>query len=235
MGEKITVVDSAFGKGLDENQQIVDPAGKFLPGETICLSLALKGKDYQGIIRAEYYVDTNFITAVELSLAEIANNAEAESNVDTYVGFRLNQAQPFPPRGDYRVDIFYEGGYIASYYYTILPLPQAIETRLHFLTLARDRTEDYRPISPARVFSSSERVFLVGSADTGIGSMLEVNWIINGVLQRDVITTLSIEENVEDNTFSFSYLPPEGWPAGRHSVSLFIDGMRAQRLDFEVK
>lgn len=230
-GAELTIRDAVFTSGLTNDQKPIDVVEAFRPGETIYLSLKLHSSETFGTMKAEYFMGSRYITEVSIDLSQYSHE-NAHDDASMYVGLNLKQSKPFPPRNNYRIDISYKGSYIGSYFYTILPPDDAIPTRLKMATLAKAADQEFIPVLPGTFFNSENRVHLVGVADTGVGSDMQVRWYVLGTLVEEAITTMTIQENRKDNRFDFSYQPQGGWPAGEHQVELYLDGQLSQKFDF---
>lgn len=233
--DSITISQVKFMKMDEEQTLLANPVRQYKPGETVYFQITAAGRVTTGILLAEFWLGETYLTEVALNLAEAGLDQTDPAMNQTMVNFRFHQKKPFPPGEDYRVDLYFDGNYISTYFFTILPYSDSIPSRLHFVTLAKNRTEDYQPVGVGKLFTAKDRVHIGGSADTGKGSLLAVRFFINGKLDEMSVYSLTIMENRENNAFSFSYLPKDGWPAGEHAVELTLDDMRPVRLLFQVR
>jgi hypothetical protein len=230
----IEVKEVTFAHGLSEEMQPVDPGSDFDPTETIYLSVRLKGRPKEGVVAARFFWGEDFIAEAEVDLSDVNSGLIFSIGEDTYVGYTLTHETPFPVSGGYRAEVFYNEEALGSYDFRVVPPAEAIPTEITSVTLAKGADENYDPIDPATTFTTGEAVYLVGHGDLGLATWLQADWYVDGQLDEAGTRNFSLEENVADVGFAFSYLPEGGWTAGEHFVVLTVNGEEIGRYTFTI-
>jgi hypothetical protein len=228
----IEVLEAVFAHGLSEQMQPVDPGDSFAPDETVYLSVRIKGRPTSGKVTASFYLGDTTIADATVDLADANSGLLFSIGEDTYAGYTLSHTDPFPLSEHYRADLYYEDQPLGSASFRVVPPADAIPSQVIEAVLAKGADENYTPIEPTTEFAYDEAVYLVGAADLGVTSWLQVEWYVGG--ERDDAGTRSItaQENLEDTGFSFYYLPEGGWPAGEHEVVLILNDEEVGRYSF---
>lgn len=233
-GASIEIVEAALAHGLTEEMLPVDPGTDFSPDEAVYLSLHVKGRPTEGSVIARFYWHDSLITEASVDLADIESDPLSSADEDTYLGYTLSHEEPFPISDQYRADVFYNNQFLDSYTFRAVPPPEAIPSQVTQVTLARGADENYDPIDPATAFAPDQAVFLVGDGDLGLSTWLQVGWFVNGQLDEAGTRSFTLEENLPDAGFAFSFLPEGGWPLGEHFVVLIMNDQEVGRYPFTV-
>lgn len=228
------LVAATFTTALDENQAPTDEVVSFHPEDTVYFSMQFAGRPRSGLVRSVFTWGDQELASAEVDLAEANSGVIFSIGERTYVGFHLTPSQPLPISGNYRVNTFLDGRPLSSYPFSIVPAAGALPSTIHELTLARDVSEQYEPIEPADTFLPNDTVYLVGRADLGRQSWIQADWYIDGELAAEGTRSLTMEENMADGGFSFSFVPEGGWPLGEHRVALTLNDEEVERLTFTV-
>jgi hypothetical protein len=230
----IEVLAGAFAHGLGEQMEPVDPGTDFLPGETVYLSVEIKGRPKEGTITARFYWHDSLIAAADVNLADANSGVLFSIGENTYAGYTLTHEQPFPLSDQYRAEVFYGDQALGSYPFRVVPPAEAIPTQITQVTLALGTDENYDPVDPTTTFAVDDTVNLVGHGDLGLDTWLQADWYVSGQLDEAGTRSLTLSENAADTGFAFSYLPEGGWPAGEHFVVLTVNDQEVGRYTFTV-
>jgi hypothetical protein len=230
----IEVLEAVFTHGLGEQMEPVNPGANFGSGETVYLSLKIKGRPKEGSVTAQFYWHDMFIAEATVDLADANSGVLFSIGEDTYAGYTLTHAQPFPLSDQYRAEVFFGDQPLGSYPFRVVPPAEAIPSQIRQVTLARGTDENYNPVDPATTFALDDTVNLVGRGDLGLDTWLQADWYVNGQLDEAGTRSLTLTENAPDTGFAFSYLPEGGWPAGEHFVVLTMNDREVDRYAFTV-
>jgi len=232
----LELLEATFAHGLTEEMAPIEPGDTFAPDEPIHLSIKLKGTPKEGQVTARFFFRDQEIAATTVDLAQERKEQGLIFTIggNTFVGFTLTPDERFPIDDDYRAEVLLNDTPEGTFSFAIVPPDGAIPSHLRQATLARNATEDYRPVNPTDTFGPADKVFLVGRTDLGLFSSLEVNWYVGGELDETGTRTLTAQENLEDSGFYFSFLPEGGWPEGDHRAVLLIDGQEVGTYPFTV-
>ena len=228
----IEVLEATFAHGLGEDMQPIDPGSEFTPGETVNLSLKVKGRPKEGVITARFFWYDTPITEASVDFADANSGLLFSFGEDTYVGYSLTPEQPFPLSDQYSAHVFFNDELVDAYAFRVVPPLDAIASTVTSVTLARGATENYDPIEPTTEFSAAEEVFLVGEGDLGIATWLQADLYTNGQPYEEGTRSLTLEENIPGAGFVFSFLPEGGWPEGEHFVVLTMNDQEVGRYTF---
>jgi hypothetical protein len=228
----VEILEATFAHGLGEEMQPIDPGSEFSPGETVNLSLKIKGRPKEGVVTARFFWYDSPITEASVDLADANSGLLFSFGEDTYVGYSLIPDQPFPLSDQYSALVLFNDESVGVYSFSIVPPPDAIPSTVSSVTLAQGATANYDPIGPATEFSSTEEVFLVGEGDLGIATWLQADLYINGEPYEEGTRSLTLEENIPGAGFVFSFLPEGGWPEGEHFVVLTMNDQEVGRYTF---
>ena len=223
--EPIEIVNVTFAHGLTEEMEPVDPdpAATFAPDETIYLSVQVKGRPKSGVLSAEFYWDGSFIADAAIDLADLNSDVLFSFGQDTYAGYELTHDKIFPVSENYYAEVYYEDELLDVYPFRIVPPAGAVPAQVRTVTLARGADADYQPTGPTDTFTTDEKVFVVVTADLGLGSWIRSTWFVNGQIDENGTVRITAPEDVVDTGLYFSFLPEEGWPVGEQSVTLILD------------
>ena len=230
----VEVLDVVFAHGLTEEMEAVDPGSDFGSSETVYLSVKLKGRPKEGEVIAHFYWLDSFIADAAVDLADANSGVIFSIGENTYVGYTLSHEEAWPLGYGYRADLFYGDQALGSYPFRVAPPAGAIPTQITDVVLAKGADENYNPIEPATAFAPGEAVYLVGRGDLGQESWIQAEWFVSGQLDEAGTRSISLEENMTDVGFSFSFLPEAGWPSGEHYVVLTVDGEEIGRYSFTI-
>jgi hypothetical protein len=228
----VEILEAIFAHGLGEEMQPIDPGSEFSPGETVNLSLKIKGRPKEGVVTARFFWYDSPITEASVDLADANSGLLFSFGEDTYVGYSLTPDQPFPLSDQYSALVLFNDETVDVYSFSIVPPPDAIPSTVSSVTLAQGATANYDPIAPTTEFSSTSEVFLVGEGDLGIATWLQADLYVNGEPYEDGTRSLTLEENIPDAGFVFSFLPEGGWPEGEHFVVLTMNDREVGRYTF---
>ena len=230
----IEILEATFAHGLSEQMEPVDPGDEFAPDEPIYLALTIKGRPEEGVVSANFYWGDMFIAEAGTDLADVNSGLIFSFGENTYAGFTLTHEEPFPLGDTYHVEVFYEDQPLGDYPFHVVPPPDAIPSQVTAVTLALGADENYDPIDPTTTFAVDQEVHLVGEGDLGEATWLQADWFIDGELDEAGTRSLSLEENIPDAGFVFSYLPEGGWPPGEHFAVLTMNDQVVGRYDFTI-
>ena len=234
-GDKFEVEDVTFCHGLTENMEAVNPGSEFQPDETIYLSVTVTGRPTSGTVTAKFYHQEDFIAGADVDLASVNSGVVFSVGENTFVGYTLEHENPLPVGEGHRVELFYNGERLGTYAYRVVPPPGATPSKIASVTLARDCDDDFNPVEPTTTFGTADSVHLVGQGDLGLATWLEAEWFIGGTLDETGTRVITMQENVTDGGFSFSYVPQGGWPPGTHEVVLTMNGREVGRYSFTIE
>ncbi len=230
----IEILEAAFAHGLTEEMQPVNPGTDFGPEETVYLSLRIKGRPEEGLVTARFYWRDSLIAEAGVDLADVNSGLLFSIGEDTYAGYSLTHEEPFPLSDQYRAEVSYDDRPLGTYPFRVVPPAEAIPSQVTQVTLALGADENYDPIEPTTTFASDQEVYLVGEGDLGLATWLQAEWYVDGQLDGAGTRSLTLEENIPNAGFVFSFLPEEGWPPGEHFVILIMNDQEVGRYSFTV-
>lgn len=230
----IEIREATFAHGLSEDMQAVDPGADFSPEETVYLALTIKGRPEGGLVIARFYWGEAPIAEASIDLADVNSGLIFSIGEDTYAGYTLTHEEPFPIGDRYHAEVFYNDQPLGDYSFRVVPPAEAIPSQVTGVTLALGANENYEPIEPTTTFAFDQEVYLVGEGDLGLATWLQADWYIDGQLDEAGTRSLSLEENIPDAGFVFSYLPEGGWPPGEHFVILTMNDQEVGRYTFTI-
>ncbi len=230
----VEILEATFAHGLTEDMQPVNPGAEFAPDETVYLSLRIKGRPKEGLVTAHFYWHDSPIAEASVDLADVNSGLLFSIGEDTFAGYTLTHEEPFPLSDQYRAELFYNDQPLGSVFFSVVPPAEAIPSQVKQVTLARGADENYNPIEPTTTFGFDQAVYLVGQGDLGVATWLQADWYIDGQLDEAGTRSFTLEENIPDAGFSFSYLPEGGWPLGEHVVVLTMDDKEVGRYSFTI-
>lgn len=231
----LEILEANFAHGLNDEMQAIDPGSDFYPDQTVYLSLTIKGRPEEGLVTARFYWGETFIAEASIDLADVNSGLLFSIGENTYAGYTLTHEQPFPIGSGYRADLFYNDQSLGSAPFRVVPPAEAIATVINTVTLARGADENYNPIEPTTQFAAADTVYLVGNGDLGLATWLQADWFVNGQLDEAGTRSLTLEENIEDAGFAFSFVPEGGWPAGDHWAVLTVNNEEIGRYSFTIQ
>lgn len=232
--ETIEISEAVFARGLDEQMQPVDPRQSFAPQDTVYLSLTIQGRPRGGIVQVRFFWRETFIAEAAVDLADVNSNVVVSVGENTYVGVNLTNDQPFPISDWYQARVYYDDQFVQDYAFQVVPPAEAIPTNVKEVSLGLGVDESYHPIDETSVFAPEETVHLVGRGDLGWLSWFQAEWYVGGQLDEAGTRSFTLEENVPDTGFYFSYQPEAGWPPGEHLVALSMNDQVIGRYPFLV-
>jgi hypothetical protein len=230
----IEIKEATFAHGLTEDMQPVDPGSDFRPDETVYLSLQLKGRPEEGVVTSRFYWHDSLIAEASVDLADVNSGVLFSVGEDTYVGYTLTHDEPFPLSDQYRAEVFYGDQPAGTHPFRVVAPAEAIPSEVKEVTLALGANENYEPIDPTSSFAPDQEVYLVGAGDLGLSTWLQADWYVNGTLDEAGTRGLTLDQNITDAGFQFTYLPEGGWPVGEHYVVLTMNDQEVGRYTFTV-
>ena len=230
----IEVLEATFAHGLSEQMEPVDPGDTFAPDETVYLSVKIKGRPEAGLVAAHFFFGDMPLAEATVDLADVNSGLLFSIGENTYAGYTLTHAEPFPLSDNYRAELFYNDEPLGSAAFRVVPPAEAIPSQITQAVLARGVDESYNPVEPATEFAYDEVVYLAGRGDLGLSTWLQAEWYVGGRLDDAGTRSLTAQENLQDVPFSFSYLPEGGWPPGEHYVVLIMDDREVGRYPFTI-
>ncbi|MBN1976188.1 MAG: hypothetical protein JW918_02205 [Anaerolineae bacterium] len=231
----VEIREAVLAHDVDDDHKPVDPDTEFAPDEKIWLSIVLKGRPKEGVVAVQFYLHDEVVAEAEADLADVNSSVIFSIGEDTYVNFWLEGDDTLPISQAYRADVFYDGGLVDSYTFSVVPPAGAIPSVIREAALARGVDDDYNPIEPAATFAPDEKVYLVARGDLGVYTWLRAEWYVGGELDEEGTRQIVSSEDSADTGFFFSYLPEGGWPEGEHQVVLTMNDEEVGRYDFAVK
>ncbi len=234
----LTILEATFAQDVSEDMEPINPTTSFTPEQTVNLLLTIKGRPKEGEVLARFYVRDQEIASATVDLAEANEGVIFSIGENTRVYFTLTPTEPLPVSPNYRAEVFLNGSPAGTYTFAVVPPPEAIPSRLIEVTLAKgvkETPETYEPVEPTTTFAPDDAVYVVGVADMGKYSRLEVNWYVGGQLVEDATRSLTAQEDLPEAGFYFVFQPEAGWPAGEHQVVLLLNDEEVQRLTFTVR
>lgn len=229
------LVGATYTHELNTDQSPKDRAESFRPGDTVCLSVELKGRPKAGIVAAKFMFRDQVIAEAKVDVADVNKGVLFSVGRNTFVGFSLKPANPLPVGPVYRTEVTFDGAPLGGFPFAVAPPEDSIPSTISAVTLARAVGKKNEPLGQTREFTTDQKVVLAGRGDLGNGSWIEVNWLVGGRLDPGGTKSFTIKENKKDVPFYFSYLPTGGWPVGAHEVVLIVDGKVAAREKFATK
>jgi hypothetical protein len=229
----IQVLEATFSRDIDEEGEPVDTTDDFAPDEKVYLTITFKGRP-EGIVTGEFYRGEEFLGEADVDLSDLESDAIFSIGGNTYVNFWMEGTADDPSfiSDDYRIDVSYEGEFVDSYVFHVVPPSDAIPSQIREVTLARGADADYTPVDPTTTFALDEEVYIVGRGDVGLYTRLKVEWYVDGQLDEEGANSITAYENATDTGFYFYYVPDDGWPEGEHQVALLVDGQEVGQYDF---
>ena len=234
-GDKFEIQDVSFAKGFDSEMKPVTPGKDFQADEKICLSVIIKGRPKEGIVKARFLWHDELIAEVGYDLADTNAGVVFSFGEATYIGYTLTHDNPLPISDKYRAEVLYKDTLLGTYPFNIAPPPGATPSKLISAVLARGVDADYNPVEEETTFSPTEKVYLAGNADLGLSSWIRADWYINGKKDEEGSRTITMKENASNTPFSFAYLPEGGWASGKHEVVLILNDEEVGRYTFSVE
>jgi hypothetical protein len=231
----IEIRAAVLAHDIDDEHKPVNPDTEFAPNEKIWLSITLKGRPKEGTVTVQFFLHDEMIVETEADLADVNSGIIFSVGEDTYLDVWLTGDDTLPISGAYRADVSFDGEYIDSYTFAVVPPPDAIPSVVREATLARGVDDDYNPVEPTTTFGPDEKVYLVGRGDLGIYTWVRVEWYVDGVLDEEGTKQITWSEDAADSGFFFSYLPEAGWPEGEHQVVLIMNDEEVGRYDFAIQ
>jgi hypothetical protein len=116
----------------------------------------------------------------------------------------------------------------------VVPPKGAIASKVAEAVLAKGADDSYRPVGKTTKFAAADEVYLVGRGDFGFATWLQADWFVNGTYDEAGTRSITLQEDIKDTGFSFSFIPDGGWPAGEHTVALTMNDVVAGRYTFTV-
>ena len=135
----------------------------------------------------------------------------------------------------YTAEVNLDGKPMGVFPFRVAPPKEAIESKFKSAKFEKEVDGERQILEPEASLAPEDNVVLKGVADLGLGTWIRGSWFVNGQLAPKSARTVTLEENKAECGFSFSFRPDEGWPKGRHEVSLLMNGKEVARPSFTVK
>ncbi|MEW5867894.1 MAG: hypothetical protein AB1894_01355 [Chloroflexota bacterium] len=135
------------------------------------------------------------------------------------------------PAGQYRVDLYVNGGYVQSLDYEVQGVSPA-GTTITRATMAFDADGN----SPTTVFSPTDIFYCVVELEGADEVAVRAAWTAvdaQGIEPNAPID--EVEGQLASGSYHFSLTPENQWPTGLYRVELYVNGVFFQALDFEVR
>lgn len=223
-----------FSRGLTETMAPKDPVDHFETDEPLYVSVQIKGRPKSGMVKGKFFFRDQLIAEAEVDLAKVNSGVVLSLGESTYAGFSLTHEKSLPASGKYHFDVELDGQSLGSYPFKVTPPKRAIPSVFKTAVLAKGVDDQSAPVQPSGIFDSTERVYLVGTADLGVESWIQADWYVNGKLDDSGTRSLTLQEDKKDCPFYFNYMPKDGWPAGRHKVELTLNDEVVATKEFEI-
>jgi hypothetical protein len=146
----IEIATVTFARGLSEEMQPLDPGSDFGPGETVYLSVRIKGRPREGVLTARFFWREALIAEAGVDLADVNSGLLFSFGQDTYAGYSLTHDEPFPLSDRYEARLFAGDQALGAYAFRVVPPPEALPSRIREALLARGRTRTMTPSSRRR-------------------------------------------------------------------------------------
>jgi hypothetical protein len=231
----IEVREAVMAHDIDDDHKPVDPDTEFAPDEKIWLSISLKGRPKEGVVTVQFFLHDEMIVEAEADLADVNSSVIFSVGEDTYLNVWLTGDDTLPISDGYRAEVSYDGEFVDSYTFAVVPPPDAVPSVVKEATLARGVDDDYNPVEPTTTFAPDEKVFLVGRGDLGLYTWVRVEWYVDGELDEEGTKRITWSEDATDSGFFFSYLPEDGWPEGDHRIVLIMNEEEVGRYEFTIQ
>ena len=206
--------------------------------KTVYCSVKLNAPSAKSIIRADWYV----VKSDEAGLTEALIGSEKTAADAPYVVFAFARSDLLLPRGDYRVNLFYDDKPAQAVPFVIQGEPAATLVKLEDATMSTGIDAlSGKPLNNVSVFPADSSIVYgsvkVSAAD--FNDQVTARWIYEGGElgddreQKVAESSLKIEGR---EYLNFSISPAEGkpFPKGRYSLRFNIGGMEQLRLPFSV-
>ncbi len=226
---------ATYCHGFKEDQSPKDTAEFFKQDETVFLSIELKGRPKSGVVAAKFMFREDVLAEAKVDVATVNKGVIFSFGEDTFVGFDMKPKQPLPVGACYNVEVTFDDKPLGEFPFRVAPPEGATPSKFLSAVLAKGKDENSKPVDETHDFAGMDKVFLVGSGNFGLASWLEVTWLVNGKVDDAGTRSFTMEENKDAVPFSFSFIPAGGWPAGKHEVSLQLDGQEVAHEKFTVK
>lgn len=234
--EKEGIVKQAvFSRSLADNQTPGEKTETFLPDEPVYLSVELKGRPKSGTLGCRFLMESTTIGEAKVDLASAGKGTLTVVGQNTFAGFYLGPSNPLPIGSMYRAELTLDEKVQGSFPFHISPPKGAIETRLKSTAFEKEVMGQRQPLEPEAELAPEDSIIFKGVADMGVSTWLRITWLVNGKADPKGTNSHTMEENKPDCSFSFTFRPDNGWPVGKHEVSLVINGKEAVRQSFTVK
>jgi len=234
LAEDSPLRSATYCHGLNENQSPKDPAEFFRTGESVYLSVALKGRPSSGIVAARFLFRDELVAETKVDLATVNKGVVLSVGQDTFAGFTLTPNEKLPIGDNYKAEVSLDGKPLGTFPFRVLPPADAIPSQITTTTLAHEVDDKRNPVGVAKKFDSDDKIVFAGRGDLGNATWLEVDWIVGGQSDPDGVRSIMLSENKKDVPFFFSYRPKEGWPPGNHEAVLIMNGKEVARQPFTI-
>jgi len=225
-----------LARRLSKNMAPVEPTRQFPHDAPVCLSAEFKGRPRSGVVSAALFYGDRAIVSTSADFAELNRGVIASVGESTFTGFRFTHEEPFPISKRFRIELSLDGDPLGTYPFEVVPPPDAIESKLHDLVLARNADENQRPVDPTTIFSATDSVYAVGRGDFGERTWLTVRWRCLEQPEREFPSQqLTWTKSARDQGFYFLIRPETKLPTGKYEVAILMNDEQVARREFVVQ
>jgi len=230
----LEIVDVTYSKGITDGEPttITD---EFYPTETVYLTVDIHGRPESGVVSAEAYWNEQFISSVDIDLADVNSGVIMSVGENTYASITLTPSADWPISKNYKFLVSINGEKLGEYPFTVVPPEDAIPSVINAVSLSKDVDENFNPIDPTTTFAAPEPVFLVANGDFGRDTWFNIVWTVSGDSLVDCNTVIKADQDYPDDGLYFSCAPDTGWPAGEHNVTLYMNDELVGTYTFTVE
>lgn len=230
----LDVISVTYSKAITDGEPTTI-TNEFYPTETVYLTVDIHGRPESGIVSAEAYWNDQFVSSVDIDLADVNSGVIVSVGENTYVSITLTPDADWPISKNYTFFVTINGEKLGEYPFTVIPPADAIPSVIDTVTLAKDVDEYFNPIDSTTTFTATDPVFLVANGDFGRDTWFNVLWTISGESLVDCNTIIKADQDYPDDGLFFSCEPDAGWPTGEHNVTLFMNDELVGTYPFTVE
>lgn len=218
----LEIIDVTYSKGLTDGEPttITD---EFYPTDVVYLTVDIHGRPDSGVVSAEAYWNDQFISSVDVDLADVNSGVVMSVGEDTYASITLTPSSDWPISKNYKFLVSINGEKLGEYPFTVVPPADAIPSVIDAVALSKDVDENFNPVNPTTTFAATDPVFLVANGDFGRDTWFNIMWTVSGDSLVDCNTVIKADQDYPDDGLYFSCAPDTGWPAGEHNVTLYMN------------
>jgi hypothetical protein len=226
----IAIKKATFAREVTDDFTAKGVTTKFRGNETVFLLLQVKGRPKSGKVEAQWSFRGNSIGKADVDLSSVNKGLLFSAGQDTYVKFNFTPGkEPLPIGTSYEVAVMTDGKPAGTYPFEVIPTATAIPSKVTKNILSKSDTP-----TPATTFAPTDTVYLLFTGDFGVGTWVEAQWTISGAVEPKATRSLTLTENKTGVDGNFYLAPPQGWPKGKHSVTLYMNDRKVVTLPFTV-